>query len=273
MGASVVETAAVPITEPEPAPVAPQAIPITPPALQPVTAGKVIPLPRSCDRLFALRPEKKDKDRMQALEQFRVLRSRVLEVMRSQGKRTLMVTSAVSNEGKTVTSINLAIALSQLQGMKVLLVDADLRKPGVAALLGVEYECGLQHYLQSQASLSQITVRFDCNLSFIPSAGIGQSSAELLHSARMQALMDMARRDFDVAIFDAPPLLPLADARVTANLVDGVLFCVRAGSTSGTTVNEAIDLVRTKLIGSVLACADSGASGQYYYIAGSDGKE
>jgi len=239
----------------------------------PVGHYKSVPFPANTDRLFALRTKDTDKEHIHALEQYRVLRSRVLEIMRMQKMRTLMVTSAVSGEFKTITAINLALALSKVQGIKVLLVDADLRKPGIAEVLGVPYHVGLHDYLRTPMQLTDMLLQLTDSLFFAPSGGVDQNSAELLHSSEMLQFVSEVHNQFDIVVFDAPPLFPIADARVLANLVDSVLFCVRAGRTSETTVSEAIELVRPKLMGTVLAGAKPRPGGSHYYYYESHGKE
>ena len=230
--------------------------------------GKPVAFPVHMERLFVLRSENMGKEHLEVLEQYRVLRSRVLEIMRTNKMRTLMVTSAVSGESKTTISINLALALSQVQGIKVLLVDSDLRKPGVAQVLGVPYEIGLQDYLRSPMPLSNLILQLTNSLSFIPSGGVDENSAELLHSAAMLGLVNQVQSYFDLIIFDSPPLFPIADARVTANLIDSILFCVRAGSTSEPVISEAVALVRRKLIGTVRVGAEVRSGNSYYYSHG-----
>jgi capsular exopolysaccharide synthesis family protein len=239
----------------------------------PARYGKAVPFPVNTERLYALRSDIMGKERVHALEQYRVLRSRVLEMMRMQKMRTLMVTSAVSGECKTTTSINLALAISQVQGIKVLLVDADLRKAGIAEVLGIPYQHGLHDYLHSAVPFSEVFLQLTDSLSLVPSGGTDQSSAELLHSAEMVAFVKQVASSFDIVIFDAPPLFPVADARITANLVEAVLFCVRAGATSETIVSEAVTLIRSKLIGTVLAGAEVRPGGWYYYYSDSYAKE
>ena len=234
--------------------------------------GKVVPFPVNLERLYVLRNEATAQEHLNVWEQYRVLRSRILETMRAQRMRTLMISSAVSGECKTTTSINLALALSQVQGIKVLLVDTDLRKPGIAHVLGIPYELGLDDYLRSSVPLSDLLLQLTDSLFLVPSGGVDQNSVELLHSAAMVAFVSEVQSHFDLIIFDTPPIFPVADARVTANLVDAVLFCVRAGKTSETIVSEAIALIRPKLIGTVLVGAEARPGGCYYY-SGSSMKE
>lgn len=254
----------------EPMIAAAQRVVVTPPSIE---CGKTVPFPVNTERLYALRKEGMDKECLHAMEQYRVLRSRVLEIMRMQNMRSLMVTSAVSGECKTTTSINLALALSQVQGLRVLLVDTDLRKAGIAEVLGIPYQIGLHDYLRSTVPLNDMLLQLTKSLFFVPSGGVDQNSAELLHSSEMTAFVNQAQSLFDIVIFDAPPLFPVADARVIANLVDAILFCVRAGATSEIIVSEAVALIRPKLIGTVLAGAEVRPGGWYYYYSESHGKE
>lgn len=216
------------------------------------------------EKLFALRTEDASKVRMHALEQFRVMRSRLLETMRTANMRTLLVTSSVANEGKTVTSLNLAFALSRVKGLRILLVDADLRKPSIAPMIGIPVERGLLDYLKSGVPLSEIVMHLGGNLDFIPSLGSAENSAELLHSAEMRELLRSAREMYDIAIFDAPPLFPIADARVLSSAVDGVLFCIRAESTPESTIKDAVALVSKKVVGAVLVGTRKQPHNSYY---------
>jgi capsular exopolysaccharide synthesis family protein len=228
-------------------------------------ALRVITPPANIEKLFALQTKDMSKVRMQALEQFRVLRSRLLETMRLAGMRTLLVTSSVAHEGKTVTSINLAFALSRVEGLRILLVDADLRKPSIAHTLDIPIERGLLQYLRSGATLSEITLHLSGNLDFIPCMGSAESSAELLHSAEMRELLRKAREMYDITILDAPPLFPIADARVLSSAVDGVVFCIRAKSTPESIVKDAVALVNKKVVGTVLVGTQKSSHGYYYY--------
>jgi capsular exopolysaccharide synthesis family protein len=234
--------------------------------------GKVVPFPVNLERLYVLQTDAMGEEHVHVWEQYRVLRSRILETMRGQGMHTLMISSAVSGECKTTTAINLALALSQVQGIRVLLVDADLRKAGIAEVLGIPYEIGLHDYLHAPVPISDLILQLTDSLSFVPSGGVDLNSVELLHSAAMVGFVKEAMSNFDLILFDAPPIFPVADARVLANLMDTILFCVRAGKTSQTIVSEAIALIRPKLIGTVLVGA-AVRPGGYYYYSGSSVKD
>lgn len=246
---------------------------VEPMAPVPGEIGKKVAFPVNLERLYVLRSEPMARENIGVLEQYRVLRSRVLEIMRTHRMRTLMITSAVSGECKTTTSINLALALSQVEGIRVLLVDTDLRKSGIAEVLGVPYEVGLQDYLRSALPLSQMLLQLTDSLFFVPSGGVDQHSVELLHSGAMSDLVKEVQSYFDLIIFDSPPLFPVADARVIANLMDAVLFCVHAGRTSETVISEALALIRPKLIGTVRVGSEVRMGGNYYYPYASSAKD
>lgn len=216
------------------------------------------------ERFYAFPAERMTKDRILGLEQIRVLRSRILELMRVRGMHTLLMTSSVAEEGKTITAINLALALSQVQGSRILLVDADLRKPAIARVLGMGSEGSLSAYLKSEVSLEQAVRHLNARLSFIP-AQKTHSSVELLHSAQMKEFIRTVRESYDLVIVDAPPLYSIADAQILANYVDAVLLCVRAGHTSMEIVAECAGMVSGKLIGAVLVGGERQPHGYYSY--------
>ena len=238
-----------------------------------VGLSRRVPFPVKGERLYCQRVPKMNKERWNALEQFRVLRSRVLEMARTQDVHSLMITSAVAAESKTTTSINLALVLSQVRGVRVCLVDADMRKVGIADALGVSYEKGLDDYLRTPTPLSEVLLQLTDSLYLIPSGGTDESSAEMLHSETMVGLVQALSQSFDLVIYDTPPLFPVADARILANLVDGTLFCVRAGHTPANVIQEAIELIRPRILGAVLVGAQVNSSGWYYYEHEVDGKE
>ena len=224
-----------------------------------------VQFPVKTDQLFCLRTADMSREQCHALEQYRVLRSRVIELMRNHRVRSLMLTSALATEQKTTVSINLALAISQVQGVRVCLVDADMRKAGVAEVLGITSDKGLQDLLHGAARLNEAMLQLTDNLFLIPSSNTDLSSAEALQSASMVSLVQTLRESFEIVIFDTPPLFPVADARILANMVDGVLLCVRSGKTSELVVQEAVELIRPRLLGTVLVDAQVRTSPYYYY--------
>ena len=199
-----------------------------------------------------------------AMEQCRVLRTRVWEVMRARKVKTMLVTSAIPEEGKTVLAVNLAFALAQLEGVRVLLVDGDLRKPSVANFLKMTPPKGLNNYLRDEATFDDVCWRVNSNLDVVPSLPMMENSAELLHSSRMQTFLQEATRSHEVVLMDAAPLLPVADTQVLAPLLDGALLAARAHSTPAELIKQAADMLGSKLLGTILNGSSRPQQSRYY---------
>jgi protein-tyrosine kinase len=199
-----------------------------------------------------------------AMEQCRVLRSRVRELMKAKAMRTVLITSAMPAEGKTFLSVNLAFAMSHIEKTKVLLVDADLRRPSVAHFLKMEPNAGLDSFLTGRHQFDEVCWSLTPSLDVVPSRQLEENSAELLHSQKMQDFLRRAAEDYDVVILDGPPLFPIVDAQVLAPLVDGAILVVRANKTPFELSRRAADLLKSKFIGSVLNGAEHMANSGYY---------
>ena len=209
-----------------------------------------------------------------AREQFRMIRTRLVELMRVRPIRSIMVTSATQGEGKTWVSANLAFSMSTLQNLRVLLVDADLRGAGLGNLLRMNSRVGLSDYLVNGKSLSSVRVQLGTNLAVVPTAHQEEGSAELLSGKRMRDFLEEALQDHDLVILDAPPVLALADAQVLAAMVDAAILVVRAGSSPYDLVRSAIDLLKPKTVGVVVNGVDRLPVRNYYYYGsrGTSGK-
>ena len=156
-----------------------------------------------------------------ASESYRVLRTNIHFATVDAPARTLMVTSASPGEGKSTTAANLAIALADA-GSRVLLVDADLRRPKLAEYMGLEGAVGLTDALIGRADLTDVIQPWGKNkLYFLPAGSIPPNPSELLGSARMETILKEFNRSFNVVIFDTPPLLPVTDAAILAKKVGG----------------------------------------------------
>jgi capsular exopolysaccharide synthesis family protein len=190
--------------------------------------------------------------------------------MRVRPIRSIMVTSAMQGEGKTWVSANLAFSMSTLQNLRVLLVDADLRRAGLGNLFRMTSRVGLSDYLVNGKNLSNIRVQLGANLAMIPTTRIEEGSAELLSGKRMRDFLDEALREHDLVILDAPPVLSLADAQVLAPMVDASILVVRAGSSPHELVRGAIDLLKPNIVGVVVNGVDR-LPGKHYYYYGSRG--
>jgi len=214
-----------------------------------------------------LAPPVKDEN-VVAMEQCRVLRARIWETMRKKNLKTLLITSAMPAEGKTLLSVNLAFAMSQIEGVRVLLVGVDMRRPSVAEFLGVSPDKGLNTYIQNGDSFEDVCWELSPTLDVVPTLPVDENSAELLHGQQMIQFLEEAKRNYDVIIMDGPPLFPIVDAQVLAPLVDAAVLIVRAGKTPYELSRQGADLLKSKLIGTILNGAainkQSGYYGGYY---------
>jgi len=173
-------------------------------------------------------------------ENFRTLRTNLQFLDAGRRERAFVVTSAVPGEGKSTTTANLAIALAQA-GAKVLLVGADLRKPKMAHYMGIEGSVGLTDVLIGRVELTDALQRWGrTDLFLLPSGQIPPNPSELLGSALMDDLIARLNKDFDVVLYDAPPLLPVTDAAVLARLVGGCLVLVASGRTTSPELETAL---------------------------------
>ena len=188
-----------------------------------------------------------------AAEQYRLLRTRLEGRENAARTQVLVVTSPRIGEGKTVTSANLALTMSQEYQHKVLLLEADLRRPVLAELFGVPSGPGLVDVVTGTATIDDALVMVPGQQLFLLPAGTGASrSAELLASTAMQRTLDMLRSRFDRIVIDTPPMT-LADTHVLARLADGLLIVVRSGVTPRPAVERALAaLDRRRLVGIVL---------------------
>jgi capsular exopolysaccharide synthesis family protein len=202
-----------------------------------------------------------------AAEQYRSLRTRLAQMEGSGGLRTVLITSPQKGEGKSVTASNLALTMAQELQRRVVLVDADLRKPSLQHLFGLPPGPGLAEYLTGAVELKD-AMRFvpEHNLTVMTAGNAPLNPAELLGSTAMRRLLDHLRTRFDRVILDTPPVLPLADVAILAPLVDGSLIVVRAGVTPKPAIENALRAFdSSRLLGVVLN--ESGIEQDYRYEA------
>ena len=194
-------------------------------------------------------------------ESYKILRTRILHRTKEQGGVTIMITSAVPGEGKTLTAVNLALTFAKVFNQTVLLVDSDLHEQKVHEYLGFKSSYGLSDYLLNGKSLSELIVWPGVEkLTVISGGKKAMASSELLSSPRMKELVkEMKSRYSDrYVIFDLPPILASADALAFVPEVDYIVMVVKAGSTSLTDVKRALALLPPeKVLGVVLNRADN----------------
>jgi protein-tyrosine kinase len=206
-----------------------------------------------------------------AADQYRTLRHSVERLRRERGVHVLAMTSATPGDGKTVTTLNLAGALAQGHSARVLVVDADLRRPSVAKYLGLENQSalGLSNILLDPAcSLSQVVRRLEgFNLSVVPSGPAQNAPYELLNSARLESFLKEARELYDCVLVDTPPLLPLPDCRLIGKWVDGFLLIVGADKTPRRLVSDALNLLDPAKVMAIVFNGDRRPLSNYYGLS------
>jgi capsular exopolysaccharide synthesis family protein len=203
-------------------------------------------------------------------EQFRTLRSRLYQLRSNQALRTVLITSSVPAEGKTFVTNNLAQAIVRQPDRRALIIDADLRCSRLHVPLGAPSAPGLADYLRGEADeMSIIQHGLEGNLFLIPGGREVTNPSELLSNGRLKKLLDRLVPVFDWVLLDSPPCVPVADANILADVCDGVLLVVRAGSTPSEVAQRACqELNGRNVIGVVLnAAAESPAYGSAYYQA------
>jgi capsular exopolysaccharide synthesis family protein len=200
-------------------------------------------------------------------EQFRTLRSRLYQIRDKQPLRSVLITSSLPGEGKTFIANNLAHALARQQNCRVLLIDADLRRPDLHSGFHAPSSPGLAEYLSGEApEITVIQRGLPEYLCFIPGGTKSENPAELLANGRLKSLLQTIGPVFDWVILDSPPTLPVSDALMLAELCDGVLTVVRAAQTGFDSAQKSCQQLREKnLLGVALNCADDAAAyGSYY---------
>lgn len=183
----------------------------------------------------------------------------------------IVLTSPSQGDGKTTVACNLSIAMAEI-GRRVLLIEGDLRRPRLHRVFGIANNWGLRETLQSEVPLETVPLSHlvhateVAGLSLLPGGTMGATPANLFYSSRMSALLKRLRREFDMILIDAPPMIHLADARLLGRLADGVILVVRAGQT---TTDSALFAAQrfaedgTRVLGTVLNSWDP-RSGQHY---------
>ena len=201
-------------------------------------------------------------------EQFRTLRSRLYQLRSSQTLRTLLITSSVPAEGKTFVTNNLAHSIVRQPDRRVLIIDADLRCARLHVPLGAPDAPGLTDYLRGEADeMSIIQQGLESDLCFIPGGNEVTNPSELLLNGRLKKLLDRLAPVFDWVLLDSPPCVPVADASILAEICDGVLLVVKAGSTPLELAQKACqELNGRNIVGVVLNSAEEpGLYGSHYY--------
>jgi succinoglycan biosynthesis transport protein ExoP len=205
----------------------------------------------------------------QMAESYRALRTSLLLSNLGAPPKVIMVTSARPQEGKTTTSINTAIVLAQ-KGVRVLLIDADLRRPSIHKTLGMGPRSGLSNVLTGSATLEQTVATSPIlpNLFIMPAGTPPPNPAELLASSNMRDLLEELREQFDHIVIDTPPTLSVTDAVVLSPRADATILVIRSGQTTKQALRRARDIltqVNAHIAGVLLNAVDLTSPDYYYY--------
>jgi succinoglycan biosynthesis transport protein ExoP len=209
----------------------------------------------------------------QMAESYRALRTSLLLSNLGSPPKVIMVTSALPQEGKTTTSINCAVVLAQMMGQKggrVLLIDADLRRPSIHKTLGMGPRSGLSNVLTGTVKLDKAIAPTSIlpNLFVLPAGTPPPDPAELLASTEMRDLLTELREQYDHIVVDTPPSLSVTDAVVLSPRADAVILVIRAEKTTKQSLRRARELlaqVNAKVIGVLLNAVDLSSPDYYYY--------
>ncbi|MEK6446649.1 CpsD/CapB family tyrosine-protein kinase [Priestia aryabhattai] len=205
-------------------------------------------------------------------EQYRTIRTNIQFSGVDEEIKSLILTSSGPAEGKSTTSTNLATVYAQ-QGLNVLLIDGDLRKPTAHYTFRLENHTGFTNVLTRQSLLGQAVQQTEIpNLYVLTSGPIPPNPSELLASKQMTEVLSEMKEQFDMVIFDTPPILAVADAQILANQVDASLLIVSSAKTEKDAALKAKDLLtqaKSKLLGAVLNNRKM-EEGNYYYYYGNN---
>ena len=187
-------------------------------------------------------------------EQYRLLRSRLSSLNGSHGNKVIAVTSTQKGEGKSITSVNLAIVMAEDTKKKVLLIDGDMRKPSIHAFFNCKSEYGLVDLLKNKIDIEPLLISSGINnLTILPGGEPVESPSDIIANPRFKEGIERLKKRFDYIIIDSPPIIPFADMNILGDIVDGILLVVKAETTPKERVLDALkSLNKENIIGVVL---------------------
>jgi protein-tyrosine kinase len=213
-----------------------------------------------------------------AVEQYRRVAAILHQSQMDKGNKVVMIASAQAAEGKTLTAANLALTLSESYRRRVLLIDADLRRPSLNRLFGLPHASGLSESLKASGNRPLQLLTISPALALLPGGRADDDPMSGLTSGRMQQIIEQAAAEFDWVILDTPPVTLLTDTHLLAAMVDSAVLVIGAGSTPCALVQQTIESIgRDKIVGVVLNRVDKSAlkdaSYDQYYRYATAGKK
>lgn len=225
---------------------------------------------RIADSLVSVRSEGTEisLDLRVLAEQFRLLRARVKSLTNDLKLRTILVTSALPGEGKTTVSANLAGSLSRVQGMRVLLIDLDLRHPTLHTMFGVETGQHKESTFVAGTRWQDVVYRFSDNLDVLFGFLPMEEPDSLLQGNRLEQLLTEAQAEYDIVVLDSAPMLAVADTHSLVPLVDCGIFVLNADTTPIAAAKDALAMLRDKIAGCVVNRVSRLKTEDYYRNSG-----
>lgn len=200
--------------------------------------------------------------RSQIAEQFRRLRNSIVALNPEGAPRSVVVTSALRGEGKSVASLNLALAMAEVPGTRVLVIDADLHHPAIEQYLGLPRRQGLTELLRGECSLDRAIRATSANhVSVLGAGALPENPSELLGSERMKTLIQSCKQRFSYILLDTPEAMTISDASLLGATADGIVLVVRLGATPRHFVEQTHNMLEN-LGGNVLGCCLTGANAE-----------
>ncbi len=201
-------------------------------------------------------------------EQYRMLQTHLYALNKDKKMRSIVITSSVTKEGKTLTCCNLAITLAADTEKKVVLVDCDLRKPEIHSMLNIKQSPGVTDMIEGRnETIGLVKSGIADNLFILPAGTTASNPSELLRRPEMRTLLDSLKELYDFVIIDTPPIIPVSDSRMMGALCDAVIVVVKADTTSITSIKEASWLLETAYT-KPIACILTNHQPLFYQSAG-----
>jgi protein-tyrosine kinase len=244
-----------------------------------VTKATLAQVPREFPELGDIRPLRHatppnsrvlgfDQKQHDIRERFRFLAHRLRSVRRSHPVTTVLLTSVAPKEGKTLTCVNLATTLAS-SSTRVLLIDADMRKPRIHTVFSKENKVGLSNYLSGQVELDAAIQKTEIeSICLITAGGSVPNPSELLGSNRFRELVLSVKNRFDIIIIDSPPIAAVTDSLIIGNSVDGMILIVENGKTPKRAlphIAQILEKSRIRVIGAIMNKISITQNNYYYY--------